>query len=191
MVKYGYIENLPGYRFGDDGNVWRDDAGHWVPVPLPPNPKGNYCSVSLRQNGKPKRCLVHHLILHAFRGERPEGHIGRHLNDVKTDNRLDNLAYGTLKDNAQDALRNGRRRGKRRHCKVDPAVAVIRDQRKAIGLTQKQAAARYGCAQASWCAWERGDGGSIEVWSKMATAVGLKLRLRLVPADDAGEDEDI
>ena len=31
----------------------------------------------------------------------------RHLNDIKTDNRLENLAFGTLSDNVQDCIRNG------------------------------------------------------------------------------------
>ena len=33
--------------------------------------------------------------------------IVRHLNDVKTDNRLENLAFGTLSDNNLDCIRNG------------------------------------------------------------------------------------
>ena len=31
----------------------------------------------------------------------------RHLNDIKTDNRLENLAFGTMSDNTKDCIRNG------------------------------------------------------------------------------------
>ncbi|MDO8391036.1 MAG: HNH endonuclease [Actinomycetota bacterium] len=56
-----------------------------------------------------KKLWLHHAVLLAFVGPRPEGGIGRHLNDDPADNRVENLAWGTLSDNAQDALRNGGR----------------------------------------------------------------------------------
>ena len=47
-------------------------------------------------------------VLLAFVGPRPEGcRLSRHLNDVHTDNRVENLAWGTDKDNHNDAVRNG------------------------------------------------------------------------------------
>ena len=53
--------------------------------------------------------LVHVLVLEAFVGPRPAGHEGRHLDDVRSNNTLSNLAWGTQGENYQDALRNGRR----------------------------------------------------------------------------------
>ncbi len=47
--------------------------------------------------------------MQAFVGQVPEGNIVRHLNDVKWDNQLDNLAYGTLSENYWDAVDNGNR----------------------------------------------------------------------------------
>lgn len=52
--------------------------------------------------------FVAHLMLTSFVGPRPDGHVARHLNDVKTDNRLANLAWGTRSQNYDDAIRNGR-----------------------------------------------------------------------------------
>lgn len=69
---------------------------------------GRYWQVYLSPElGKRRNVLVHSLVLAAHVGPRPEGQVGRHLNDDKDDNRLVNLAYGTAVDNMQDALRNG------------------------------------------------------------------------------------
>lgn len=57
-------------------------------------------------NGRPYR--VHRLMCEAFVGPPPfEGAVARHLNDVKTDNEISNLAWGTNADNHADAVRNG------------------------------------------------------------------------------------
>lgn len=47
------------------------------------------------------------LMLEAFIGPRPNNGVVRHLNDVRNDNRLDNLTWGSIRDNAEDAIRNG------------------------------------------------------------------------------------
>lgn len=67
---------------------------------------GYYC-VSLSKGGKNRVGKVHRLIYEAFVGPIPEGAIIRHLNDVRTDNRLENLAAGTHADNRHDSVRNG------------------------------------------------------------------------------------
>lgn len=54
-----------------------------------------------------KRAAVHQLVMAAFVGPRPQGQEVRHLNDIRDDNRLANLAYGTRSDNMYDCIRNG------------------------------------------------------------------------------------
>lgn len=54
-----------------------------------------------------KRFLVHHLVASAFLGPRPDGMEVRHVNDIRHDNRVDNLHYGTRSDNMYDSVRNG------------------------------------------------------------------------------------
>jgi hypothetical protein len=51
---------------------------------------------------------VHHLVLEAFVGPRPEGMNGLHWDDDAMNNQLDNLRWGTDSDNQQDRVRNGR-----------------------------------------------------------------------------------
>jgi len=58
-------------------------------------------------NGNAKRYSTHRLVLLAFVGQCPKGMESRHLNDIKTDNRLRNLKWGTRKENIADAFKNG------------------------------------------------------------------------------------
>lgn len=50
---------------------------------------------------------VHRLVLEAFVGPCPEGWECRHLNGNPGDNRLENLQWGTIKENQADRLLHG------------------------------------------------------------------------------------
>lgn len=77
-----------------------------------------YLYVRLYRGGKSKSRSVHHLVLEAFVGPRPEGSETRHLDGDPTNNRVSNLAWGTPKENAQDKKRHGTEPwSKRSHCK--------------------------------------------------------------------------
>lgn len=54
-----------------------------------------------------KTYLAHRLVLAAFHGEPPPGMQCRHLNGVKTDNRVSNLAWGTGHQNQMDRFDHG------------------------------------------------------------------------------------
>lgn len=56
-----------------------------------------------RQVGK----AIHHLVLEAFVGPRPEGHLGLHRDDDSLNNAVSNLRWGTVSENGLDAVRNG------------------------------------------------------------------------------------
>lgn len=78
--------------------------------------KHGYPCIRLGGN-KGKRFTAHQLVMLAFVGERPKGQEVRHLNDIRHDNRLGNLAYGTRSDNMYDCIRNGsHNRASRTHC---------------------------------------------------------------------------
>ena len=69
-----------------------------------------YLRVSLiTVDGKYKHCRIHVLKASAFLYiPNPISYnVVRHLNDVKTDNRIPNLAWGTQSQNAKDCIRNG------------------------------------------------------------------------------------
>lgn len=59
--------------------------------------------------GRGNSRLVHALVLEAFVGPRPNDMEGLHRDDNPTNNRLDNLRWGTRSDNLFDAVRNGKK----------------------------------------------------------------------------------
>lgn len=81
--------------------------------------KQRYWLVSLAATADrpPRHPRVHILVLEAFVGPRPDGLMGRHLDDDTDNNALPNLAWGTNSDNMLDAVRNGTHREARKtHC---------------------------------------------------------------------------
>lgn len=65
-----------------------------------------------------KEYALHRVILETFVGPAPEGAVTRHLNDVRTDNRLENLAWGTQQENMDDMKNNkGHYLSRRSTCK--------------------------------------------------------------------------
>lgn len=63
--------------------------------------------VNLTAAGRQLTVHVHRLVLTAFRGPRPDGMVCRHLDGDPTHNCLENLAWGTLKENSADMIRHG------------------------------------------------------------------------------------
>lgn len=61
--------------------------------------KHGYLNVGLFKNGKEKSYLVHRLVWLAFHEEIPEGMQINHINEVVSDNRLENLELVTPKEN--------------------------------------------------------------------------------------------
>lgn len=55
-----------------------------------------------------KTVFIHRLLCETFIPNPNNYPLVRHLNDVKTDNRLENLSWGTRADNGSDASKNGR-----------------------------------------------------------------------------------
>lgn len=62
-----------------------------------------YHYVGLYEDGKPTNRKISRLVCRSFLGESKL--MALHKNGIKADNRLENLYYGTAKDNSRDALR--------------------------------------------------------------------------------------
>lgn len=68
------------------------------------------------ESGRVER-FVHVLVAEAFHGPRPEGMDTRHLNGDKTDNRPENLRFGSRSENELDKVRHGTHQNARKtHC---------------------------------------------------------------------------
>lgn len=103
------IANYPDYAITKDGKIWSNKTGRW----LKPSLVCGYFNVILCKNGKHCGCSIHRLILESFVGQCPPGMQCRHLNGVRTDNRLENLKWGTRSENQQDAVKHGTHAGLR------------------------------------------------------------------------------
>lgn len=66
-----------------------------------------YWTVKIRVNGKQRTLFVHRLLLTCFVRPPVDGEVTRHLNGIRTDNRLDNLSWGTQLQNMQDRIAHG------------------------------------------------------------------------------------
>ena len=67
-----------------------------------------YAKVNLCVNGETNRVRVSSLVLEAFVGPRPEGHVVCHGPNGRTDDSIDNLSWGTRSKNCgEDRVRDG------------------------------------------------------------------------------------
>ncbi len=125
------ISGWPGYAVTEDGQVvsfWQrvkqsrglfragvrsivGDDGRVMPTFDRKDRKGNptgYRSVCLSRNGTRKNFYVHELVLVSFVGPRPgAAHEALHGNADRGDNRLTNLRWGTVQENADDREKHG------------------------------------------------------------------------------------
>lgn len=108
-----------------------------------------YEQATLARNCVYKTYPVHQLVLRAFRGARPPGKVGRHLDGNSTNNRLKNLRWGTYLENSADTLRHGTRL----FGIANPAAKVTERQvqkiraRCAAGETQESVGRDHGLRQ--------------------------------------------
>lgn len=64
--------------------------------------------VRVHLSGKNRRCAsVHALVLTAFKGPKPVNQVGRHMDNVRHNNTVENLQWGTQKENVADRIRHG------------------------------------------------------------------------------------
>ncbi len=101
------IDGHPEYWVSSDGRVESRKWGksrYLVPIV---HRKGGYLRVGLTEHDHKRHRFIHDLVLEAFVGKPPQGFQCCHTNGISTDNRLDNLRWGTSKDNAADSARLG------------------------------------------------------------------------------------
>ncbi|AKL88202.1 hypothetical protein GMA3_25 [Gordonia phage GMA3] len=101
------------YSVSSAGELRNDSTGRI----LKPRKCRRYNSFAMQNSGRRMDISAHTLIAMVFIGERPPGYDVCHKNGIPSDNRVENLYYGTKSQNQLDSVRHGTHRGSRKtHC---------------------------------------------------------------------------
>lgn len=106
FLEFRKIPRLPDYYVSNVGHVISAKRPAIRFQKLHDNQGYKRCNAGLPNVHISPEC-VHGLVLEAFVSDRPSGMQCRHKNGVRHDNRLENLAWGTPKDNSDDRTRHG------------------------------------------------------------------------------------
>ena len=103
------VPSCPGYRVSSLGRVCTEDRMivgrdgrselHRGKVLKQQRMKNGYMDVYVCDGKRRKHRTVHSLVAEAFLGEKPKGHDVMHINGDRSDNRVENLAYGSRAEN--------------------------------------------------------------------------------------------
>lgn len=94
-----------GYGVCEDGTILNKDGSI---KSLKTSPKG-YLFTNFYVNGKLITKQIQTIVAEAYLGTKPEGYEVDHINNIRNDNRKDNLQYLTKSQNNQKAYDSGNR----------------------------------------------------------------------------------
>lgn len=156
-VIYKEVNGYPRYRVGSDGTVWfRRGKSHgyqWQEMRwrntsqrTATGKRCGYRRVSLCRYGIRKHFLVHHLVLLAFVGPRPEGTECCHRDGNHSNNCLENLYWGTHEQNLMDSMRLGSipRGDDHWNAKLTTEIVIRIKQMLAMNMKKSDIARRLG-----------------------------------------------
>jgi len=109
---------------------------------LKPLAKRNaYLTVNLTQGKRREQILIHRVVLLAFRGLPPKGHHACHNNGIRSDNRLANLRWDSIRNNHADKVLHGTSQRGEKHGNAILTEEDIKFIRSNNGLSPKEKAA--------------------------------------------------
>ena len=147
-VEYRNIPDFPGYRIGSDGSIWSCWKGKW-------GMSSNWRKLKpqARESGHLYICLcpariqrsVHSLVLETFVGPCPEGCECLHRDGNPQNNRVDNLRWGTHKENGEDMSRHLSLAGEKNgHAILTKEIVLkLREEYSAGGISHRQLAEKF------------------------------------------------
>ena len=108
-----------------------------------------YRKVNLARDGKRFPKYMHRLVLETFHGPCPEGMETRHLNGDRSDNRVENLKWGTPTENNLDIVAHGRHNEARKtHCPQGHPLSTV-------NLVARKGRKCLSCSRAHALVWRR------------------------------------
>ena len=148
MSEYMSLLKFPGYLIHQDGVIWSCRVGgkrwpycskEWKKLKSSyGNRKTKHLFIRMvNKYGKSCYVLIHRLVLEAFVGPCPVGMECRHLDGNPENNRLENLKWGTHKENVADSKRHGTLQQGSRHCNAKIT------EKDAISIRLLYASGRY------------------------------------------------
>ena len=146
------IAGFPGYVITSCGQVFSRNHPtgplRWFKRLSPSSDAKGYMGLTLCAPEKRRKVRIHRLVAETFIPNSKGLPCVRHLNGVPTDNRAENLAWGTYADNEADKINHGTWDG-RRNGKLSPAdIHHIRSE-CAKGVPRKIVAAQLDVSTAT------------------------------------------
>jgi hypothetical protein len=147
------IPGFPDYKIFRDGTIWswRKNSAETRTL-VPRIDRYGYHAVGLYRDGKRFYMRVHRLVWEAHVGPIPDGMTIDHLNEVKADNRLENLEVVSTGENLRRARENGRR--ERGSIPDETIIAAIEDHN--AGMSAYRAADKHGISTCHFAQIVRG-----------------------------------
>lgn len=157
--EFKMIPDFPAYRVSNTGRIqsrWKRGAFFsgfriedvWKDLPTHPDTKG-YLQVHLCDGyGKVKTARLHNLVAELFLGKKPDDKkVIRHLDSNPSNNRVDNLAYGTYTENENDKIQNGTWNTRNGGAKITPSQVLEIRARLSNGENHNSLAKEFGVSR--------------------------------------------
>lgn len=172
MAEKPFEWNGRPYSVTEDGRLLCGRSGREIKQEM----DRRYRRVCLAVDGMKSTVSVHTIVARAFHGPRPEGMVVRHLDGDSRNNRADNLAYGTHRQNEDDKRLHGTKLMGEDLTNAKLNDQSVRAMRVLAGLVpQEIMAAALGVSKATLSAAARG-----ESWAHVDGSMPLDCALRLI-----------
>lgn len=116
IERWRWVPGFRGkYKISSFGRVYSVRRKKFLKLGFRDNGIMVYRTVCLQKYGRRWDYLVHRLVLLTFVGPCPLGMECRHLDGDSLNNHLDNVVWGTKKENGLDKRKHGRSKGENNH----------------------------------------------------------------------------